>query len=63
MVTHTLEALVVEDDLAKELLLGAAMVGLDSLASDEGYIVGVPGGVRSLAGREKIKRAYKQIRD
>jgi hypothetical protein len=39
--------LVVEVDLAKELLRGATEVGFDSLPSDEGER-GVPGGVRSL---------------
>lgn len=44
---HTLEALVVETDLAKELLLGATEVACDSLPSDE-VKRGVPGGVSSL---------------
>lgn len=44
---HTLEALVVETDLAEGLLLGAIEAGWDSLPSDEGNR-GVPGGVRSL---------------
>jgi len=39
--------LVVEADLAKELLRGATKVGCDSLPSDDGKR-GVPGGVRSL---------------
>lgn len=47
MVLHTLEAFVVETDLAKELLLGTTEVGCDSLPSDDGKR-GVPGGVRSL---------------
>ncbi len=44
---HTLEVFMAEDDLAKELLLGAAEVCLDSFPSNEGKS-GVPGGVRSL---------------
>lgn len=49
--THTLEAFVVETDLAKELLLGATGFGGDSLPSDEGKR-GVPGGVRSLISKQ-----------
>ena len=46
--------LVLEVDLANELLRGATEVGFDSLPSDEGKR-GVPGGVRSPMTSKEIK--------
>jgi hypothetical protein len=49
--------LVIEVDLAKELLRGATEVGFDSLPSDGGER-GVPGGVRSLMTKKEISMGY-----